>query len=257
VDARPESQLLMRSVRSLLVRELGQDMSTSGWGDFNGIAELAFRVVRESKSGTVVQSRAYRVFQGILPSLFLGWVPPLWRFAVSGRAPQWAISASFAGVFQSLFPWLMGPMRVHNHTRVGVPLTDGTLSVGIPDSIEAERCRFLEETGCASVCVHACKVPSQRWLKDDFGIDVHVQPNYEDFSCVWEFGKQPPPIEEDEAMEVPCFPACPTASKSSATLEQLASRASEEAQEDAVRVRRRVAQEAGTCKQVDTVRGER
>lgn len=256
VDSRPESKLLLRSVRKLLVREVGTDISKHSWADFAGITEHALRVVRESKGASVVQSRAYRVFQGILPSVLLGWVPSAWRNYVAGRLPDWVTSASFAGVFQSLFPWLMGPMQVHARTRVPLPFTHGHLAVHVPNSVEAERCRFLEESQCASVCINACKIPSQQWLKDDFNIDVHVQPNFEDFSCVWQFGTPAPPLEEDDAAHVPCFPVCPTTSKQAAsqtmvTLEHIADRASSEAIEDASMLRRSVASELGNCKHVE------
>ena len=61
-----------------------------------------------------------------------------------------------------------------------------------PQAVKAERCRFLESTQCASVCVNTCKVPSQQWLGQDFGMPIHIQPNYDDFSCVWRFGVEPP-----------------------------------------------------------------
>ena len=44
----------------------------------------------------------------------------------------------------------------------------------------------------------------------------HVQlrqpsrPNYDDFSCRWRFGVEAPPLEEDEAVMVPCFTNCPS-----------------------------------------------
>jgi len=34
---------------------------------------------------------------------------------------------------------------------------------------------------------------------------VAAQPNYDDFSCQWKFNREPPPLEEDEAVMVPCF----------------------------------------------------
>jgi len=61
----------------------------------------------------------------------------------------------------------------------------------VPQSVQAERCRFIESTQCASVCVNSCKVPSQEWLFKDFGMNVHIRPNYDDFSCNWKFGERP------------------------------------------------------------------
>lgn len=83
-------------------------------------------------------------------------------------------------------------------------------TVRLPQAIKAERCRFLETAQCASVCVNSCKVPSQEWLGRDFGMPLHIQPNYEDFSCTWRFNTPPPPLEEDQAILVPCFALCPS-----------------------------------------------
>lgn len=83
-------------------------------------------------------------------------------------------------------------------------------SVSLPQAIKAERCRFLETSQCASVCVNSCKVPSQEWLGADFNMPLHIQPNYEDYSCTWRFNTPPPPLEEDQAILVPCFALCPS-----------------------------------------------
>jgi hypothetical protein len=60
------------------------------------------------------------------------------------------------------------------------------------------------------VCVNSCKAPSQQWLGEDFGMDLHIQPNYDDFSCQWKFNVKPPPLYEDAAVMVPCFTKCPS-----------------------------------------------
>ena len=36
-----------------------------------------------------------------------------------------------------------------------------------------------------------------------------LRPNYDDFSCRWRFGVEAPPLEEDEAVMVPCFTQLP------------------------------------------------
>jgi len=37
-----------------------------------------------------------------------------------------------------------------------------------------------------------------------------LRPNYNEFSCRWRFGVEAPPLEEDEAVMVPCFTNCPS-----------------------------------------------
>lgn len=34
------------------------------------------------------------------------------------------------------------------------------------------RCRYLEETGCASVCINSCKLPTQRFFAEDMGLPL-------------------------------------------------------------------------------------
>lgn len=154
------------------------------------------------------------MFKGILPALYIGWIPPLWKKFVDPNAPKWVTGYSFHLVFVTLFPWLMGPMEGAEYEDVEIPekmrKTFPFLpkSVSLPQAIKAERCRFLETSSCASVCVNSCKVPSQEWLREDFGMNLHIQPNYDDFSCVWSFNKEPPPLEEDAAILVPCFTNC-------------------------------------------------
>ncbi|CAJ1375220.1 unnamed protein product, partial [Effrenium voratum] len=150
------------------------------------------------------------------PNLGIGWIPPLWKQYIQPNVPQWLGNYSFFLVFFLLFPWLMGPMEGDDHKDVEVPKSWRKVlqflpeTVRVPQSVKAERCRFLESANCASVCVNTCKVPSQGWLTADFGMPLHIQPNYDDFSCRWRFGVEAPPLEEDEAVMVPCFTNCPS-----------------------------------------------
>jgi hypothetical protein len=203
----------MGSVRNLLAKEAGQDSKTPG---FPGMMELVREVNDSEGTALELQKRARGVFEGILPSLFIGWIPPLWKQFVAPNTPQWSQNGAFFLVFYILFPWLLGPMEGDDYIDVPVPKEWRSVlfflpeSVRVPQTVKAERCRFLESAQCASVCVNTCKVPSQEWLKDDFGMNLHIQPNYDDFTCRWKFGKEAPPLMEDEAVMSPCFTKCPT-----------------------------------------------
>lgn len=72
------------------------------------------------------------------------------------------------------------------------------------------RCRYLEESGCASICLNSCKVPTQEFFERDMGMAVTLEPNYDDFSCQFTFGKPPLPQAEDEVFTTPCFTQCPS-----------------------------------------------
>jgi len=213
IDQSPVSQVLMGTVRNLLADATGHDSRTPG---YDGVMELVREVNDMEGTAPELQQRARKVFEGILPNLGIGWIPPLWKQYIQPYVPQWISNYSFFLVFFLLFPWLMGPMEGDDHKEVEVPKSWRSVlpflpeTVRVPQSVKAERCRFLENANCASVCVNTCKVPSQSWLKEDFGMPLHIQPNYDDFSCRWRFGVEAPPLEEDEAVMVPCFTNCPS-----------------------------------------------
>lgn len=74
-----------------------------------------------------------------------------------------------------------------------------------------KRCRFLEEAGCASVCVNSCKIPTQNFFIKDMGLPLTMEPNYETFECQFSFGSIPTSETEAEAKNTPCLSRCPTA----------------------------------------------
>ena len=74
----------------------------------------------------------------------------------------------------------------------------------------------MEETGCASVCLNSCKVPTQDFFEEDMGLPLTMTPNYEDFSCQFSFGLKPKLQAEDDAFKTPCFAQCPSKRKHSA-----------------------------------------
>ena len=67
----------------------------------------------------------------------------------------------------------------------------------------------LEESGCAGVCLNVCKLPTQQFLGEELGLPVTLAPDYETFECRFVYGKTPPPPEQDEAFDTPCFSQCP------------------------------------------------
>lgn len=71
-----------------------------------------------------------------------------------------------------------------------------------------EKCRFLETAGCVQTCLHACKVPTQRFFYEEMGLPVQLLPNFTDYSCRFEFGVMPVPLAEDERVQVPCLEGC-------------------------------------------------
>lgn len=87
---------------------------------------------------------------------------------------------------------------------------DGTVVLK-DQGVLVKRCRFLEESGCASVCVNSCKIPTQNFFLQDMGIPLTMTPDYDTFECQFSFGVSPDALGEDEVKNTPCLLRCPTA----------------------------------------------
>ena len=85
----------------------------------------------------------------------------------------------------------------------------GSAPPGYQQGVLLERCRVLEESGCASVCLNVCKLPTQQFFNERVGLAVTLVPDYETFECRFVYGKTPPPTELDDAFNTPCFSQCP------------------------------------------------
>ena len=157
--------------------------------------------------------------------------------------PRWFVARHAAAVTPMILPWLVGPARVidapddlpvDDRGRPPANALDSLLASssslfsnggdgdgdggedaedakgqapGYRQGVLLERCRVLEEGGCASVCLNVCKVPTQNFFSD-LGLDVELRPDYETFECRFVYGKKPPPAGEDPAFDTPCFAQC-------------------------------------------------
>lgn len=54
-------------------------------------------------------------------------------------------------------------------------------------------------------CETCSKRPTQDFFTQELGLPLTMAPNFEDLSCEMKFGVPPPPIEEDEVYNEPCF----------------------------------------------------
>lgn len=106
--------------------------------------------------------------------------------------------------------WLMGESKL-----VDVEIDGG--GIGKMQGLLVKRCRYLEEAGCASVCVNTCQVPTQAFFYEDMGLSLTITPNYDTFECEFAFGRTPPAPEDNKALRVPCFALCPSAAKPTAS----------------------------------------
>lgn len=99
--------------------------------------------------------------------------------------------------------WLMGDCEIND-----VEVDGGGIGKG--QGLLVKRCRFLEESGCASVCVNSCKIPTQNFFLQDMGLPLTMTPDYETYECQFSFGRTPSAEEEAQAKNTPCLSRCPT-----------------------------------------------
>ena len=107
-----------------------------------------------------------------------------------------------AVVTREAFAWLVGPCEITPRE-----------SDGVMASVRLRKCRYLEQCGCTASCTNFCKIPTQRFFKEAFGVDATLAPNHEDGSCVMTFGVAPDA--NDPAFSAPCYATCKKASAAS------------------------------------------
>jgi len=97
----------------------------------------------------------------------------------------------------------MGPCSVNS-----VTLPDGK---SWSSGVFVEKCKYLEESKCLGICINTCKLPTQTFFKEHMGVDLYMEPNFEDYSCQFNFGLPPPPLDTDKALKEPCLDICTNA----------------------------------------------
>ena len=96
--------------------------------------------------------------------------------------------------------WLIGPTE-----RISVKVSEDEEWLS---GVKLTECRYLQASGCKSLCLHLCRGPTEALFNEQLGVPLRMSPNYEDCSCTFEFGLKPLPIDEDPAVNTPCFKDC-------------------------------------------------
>lgn len=116
-------------------------------------------------------------------------------------SPNRWVCESNAWFAQKLFQWLVGYCDVTE-----VEFLDENQQLKTQKScLHIRKCRYLENSGCVGMCVNMCKLPTQKFFTESFGIPVTMTPNFEDFSCEMIFGKVPLTIEDDPVYDQECI----------------------------------------------------
>jgi hypothetical protein len=189
--------LFLKLFRSRMAQVFGID-SELPLDDYQGLMELTAAMNARYSDRTEV----HRLAQEVLRRLFPSWMPGAYARlfsepfpAFSCRMNAWATWVAGA--------WLMGECEINDVT------VDGGL-VGKKQGLLVKRCRFLEESGCASVCVNSCKIPTQNFFLHDMGLPLTMTPDYDTHECQFSFGLTPSVQDESEAKSTPCLSRCPT-----------------------------------------------
>jgi hypothetical protein len=53
------------------------------------------------------------------------------------------------------------------------------------DDLINNTCRVLEQTNCVGICINLCKMPSQTFIKDSFGMPLNMVPSKYSHNFFW------------------------------------------------------------------------
>jgi Beta-carotene isomerase D27-like, C-terminal len=211
LKAEYDDNLLDRLFIWLFSRKMSNVLGVSTQvGGYAGLVELSQQIMR-GRSAQQQQVVVLQILQSLIPA------PVLWAIRTF-FAPTRLVCVLNAWFAARLFEWLVGRCQV---TQAEVAVADGTMR-SQPSGVKIEKCRYLAESGCVGMCVNMCKVPTQEFFTEKFGIPLTMTPNFEDLSCQMVFGQLPPDPALDDAYKQPCLAQqCPTARLSVSPCPQL------------------------------------
>ncbi|XP_020691524.1 beta-carotene isomerase D27, chloroplastic-like isoform X1 [Dendrobium catenatum] len=148
-------------------------------------------------SKRVMMGRSRQQQQEVVREVLLSMLPPGAPAQFRKLFPPTKWAAEFnAALTVPFFHWLVGPSEVIEVEVDGMKQRSG---------VHIKKCRYLENSGCVGMCVNMCKIPTQDFFTNEFGLPLTMNPNFEDMSCDMLYGQTPPPFEEDPVSKQPCF----------------------------------------------------
>ncbi|KAL8253677.1 hypothetical protein R6Q59_031898 [Mikania micrantha] len=124
-------------------------------------------------------------------------IPTPFGLLIKTLLPPSKFSREYFAAFTIIFfRWLVGPCEIKESE-----LKERNI-------VHIKKCRFLESTNCAGMCTNLCKIPSQEFIKNSFGIPINMVPNFDDMSCEMIFGEDPPALQDDPILKQPCYKLC-------------------------------------------------
>ncbi|XP_073004540.1 beta-carotene isomerase D27, chloroplastic [Typha latifolia] len=148
-------------------------------------------------SRRVMVGRNRKQQQEVVREVLLSMLPPGAPAQFRKLFPPTKWAAEFnAALTVPFFHWLVGPSEVVEVEVNGEKQRSGVL---------IKKCRYLENSGCVGMCVNMCKIPTQDFFTNEFGLPLTMNPKFEDMSCEMVYGQVPPPFEEDPVSKQPCY----------------------------------------------------
>lgn len=160
---------------------------------YEGVVDLSKQIM-QGRNAEEQQKVVAVVLNSLIPT------PVLWlvRSLFSPTKLVCELNAWFAA---RLFEWLVGVCEVR---EVEITKQNGELSRQ-KSNVYIKKCRYLESSNCVGMCINMCKLPTQEFFTQDFGIPLTMIPNFEDYSCEMVFGQVPPAIEDEAVYHQPCL----------------------------------------------------
>ncbi|XP_048595673.1 beta-carotene isomerase D27, chloroplastic isoform X1 [Brassica napus] len=174
-------------------------------------------------SKRVMQGRNRSQQQEVVREVLLSMLPPgaPEQFRKLFPPTKWAAEFN-AALTVPFFHWLVGPSQVIEVEVNGVKQRSG---------VRIKKCRYLESSGCVGMCVNMCKIPTQDFFTNEFGLPLTMNPSkvisfspsnlfflyiiahclhflfvdFDDMSCEMIYGQVPPSFEDDPATKQPCL----------------------------------------------------
>jgi hypothetical protein len=189
------AQRLSRSDNEIIIPD-----SKLPLNDFMGIIDLTSRMNAQHSNRKTVQTYAQEVLVSLFPTFILDRYPSWFAKPFPEFSAKMCAWATVVGG-----TWLMGECEVND-----IPEMDDENGGGKGMGVLVKRCRFLEESQCASICVNSCKIPTQNFFYENMGLPLTMTPDYNTGECQFAFGKLPTAEEERAAKDTPCLMRCPS-----------------------------------------------
>ena len=194
-------QLFIALFSRKIAKAVGKNTNKKG---YQGFVDLSQQIM-QGRNPQQQQELVEVVLKSLVPA------PVLYLIRTLFTPNKW-VCESNAWFAKVLFEWLVGESEIQT-----VEIVDENNQPCQQNSgVKIKKCRYLEESGCVGMCINMCKLPTQKFFTESFGIPLTMTPNFEDFSCEMVFGQYPPDLNTETASQQPCLgTTCPTAKVSS------------------------------------------